>query len=338
MKPDPSQWSTAAWRESAVSWLDEGLHRAGIRRTGAVTQPHLRPWATVLHAPTTSGPVWLKASGPETAFEVPLYQLLQRVTPDRVLAPLAIDVDRSWVVLPDGGAPLGERLDDVDLVAALVRVLPEYGQLQRDLAPHLGSLLSFGVADMRAAIMPQRFDEAVAAVETYVDRHGGPADRETLRRAAAMRDTFAGWCERLAGAAVPPSIDHNDLHPWNVFVADGAGDGRVRFYDWGDGVVAHPFASMLLGLGYLRHHLGVDTDDPAVVRPRDAYLEVFSDVASHADLVEELELACQVGKVARALTWDRAVRAEGYDKAGDFADAPLRCLESLLAGSWLTAT
>ena len=101
-----------------------------------------------------------------------------------------------------------------------------------------------------------------------------------------MRERFGEWCARLEGAAVGASLDHNDLHYWNVFV-----DGSVRFYDWGDSVVAHPFASMLLGLGMLRRQLEVGADDPAVVRPRDAYLEVFRDLASRAELVEEPEPA-----------------------------------------------
>jgi hypothetical protein len=69
--------------------------------------------------------VWLKAAGPESAFEVALYQLLERVAPERVLAPIAADPGRGWIVLPDGGVTLGERLDELDLVEAMVAVLPE---------------------------------------------------------------------------------------------------------------------------------------------------------------------------------------------------------------------
>jgi Phosphotransferase enzyme family len=315
-----------------VAWLDERLAASGIRRTGEVEQPHLRPWATALRAPTDRGPVWLKAAGPETAFEVSLYRLLEQVAPERVLAPIATDPGRGWMVLPDGGVTLGERLDELDLVEAMGMVLPEYGRLQRDLAPRVDELLRLGLADMRASVMPRRFEEAVEVVGGYVDRRGTEADRETLRRVAAMRERFGEWCARLAGAAVAASLDHNDLHWWNVLV-----DGRVRFYDWGDSVVAHPFASMLLGLGMLRRQLGVGADDPAVVRPRDAYLEVFGDLASRAELVEELELACQVGKVGRALSWHRALRMGGDEEAGEFADGPLVALRSLLSDSWLEA-
>jgi hypothetical protein len=128
----------------------------------------------------------------------------------------------------------------------MVQVLSRYGQLQGDLGPHTDELLGLGLADMRAAVMPRRFEEALAVVDRYVGRHGNEGDRETLRRAEAMAGRFQGWCQRLGGAAVGASLDHNDLHFWNVFV--------------------------------------------------DAYLEVFGDLASHGELVEELELACRVAR------------------------------------------
>jgi hypothetical protein len=266
--------------------------------------------------------VWLKAPGPGTVFEVALYELLGKVVPQRIPPPIAVDVDRGWVLLPDGGPTLHSQLDELDLVAALVTVLPQYGQLQRDLAPHVDELVSVGVADMRPAIMPARFDEAVAAVEARSAR--------PVTAVREMRATYVDWCARLGESRVAPSIDHNDLHLSNIFYT---GD-QARFYDWGDSVVAHPFASMLVTLAVVRMQLGAGADDTAVTRPRDAYLEVWSDLAPHAELVAEQELACRVGKVARALTWDRALRTQGHDQAGEFADAPFQNLTALLAGSW----
>jgi hypothetical protein len=84
-----------------------------------------------------------------------------------------------------------------------------------------------------------------------------------------------------------------------------------------------------------RNHLGVGLDHPRVLRIRDAYLDAFTDLAPHAELVGTLQLACRVGKIARALTWDRALKAQGYyDHAGEFASAPLKCLASLLDESY----
>ena len=299
------------------------------------SNPTLRPWATALKAPTTHGPVWLKAAGPGTAFEVGLYGLLHPAAPDCVLAPIASAPARGWILLPDGGQPLGERVTGDDLVDALVTVLPRYGRLQRELAPQVGEMLALGLGDMRPASMPQpvrRGARRGGAVRRAPWRRGGPSD---LCAAGTLRDSFAGWCERLADAPVPASLDHNDLHPWNILVARGDTVADAHFYDWGDSVVAHPFASLLLPLGWVQRQLGFGRGAPEVLRVRDAYLDVFSDLAPHAELVEALELACHVGKAARALTWERALRALGDAEAGEHASAPLQTLHTLLEDDYL---
>jgi hypothetical protein len=328
-------WSSQAWREQAISWLDERLASAGIKRTGEVEQPHLRPWATALRAPPTAGLVWLKAAAPGTAFEVRLLELLHAVCPAHVLSPIATDPDRGWILLPDGGVPLGERLTGGETVEAMVNiVVPQYGGLQRELWPHTERLLAIGVADMRPVAMPERFHEALDRVGEHVARRGDPAEEVVLRQVAAFEPQVNAWCERLASLPGPPSLDHNDLHTWNVFLD---GKGQAKFYDWGDSVVAHPFSSMLVALEFVRSRvLAVDADDPQIVRLRDAYLEVFSDLAPQAELVETLELACRVGKIARTLVWDRAVRALAPDEVDDeWARAPLVTLSSLLDDSYL---
>jgi hypothetical protein len=332
-------WSSPEWRAHAVSWLDERLASAGIERRGNVEQPHLEPWATVLKVPTNAGVVWMKAAAPGTAFEAGLYDLLAATVPDRVLTPITTDPGRGWMVLPDGGPSLGERLTGTALVEALASAMAEYGRMQLDLAPHVDGLLSLGVADMRPRMMGERFEQALAA--TRADLDGRPADRSTHRRVAAMGETIASWCDGLAASSLPPSLDHNDLHPWNILGdgdGDGDGAGDVRFYDWGDSVVAHPFAAMLVPLGFVQRLLGAELDDPRFLDARDAYLDVFSPVAPGEDLAATLDVACRVAKIARVLTWDRAVRAardEGQQVDENWTRAPMETLATLLDDSYL---
>lgn len=287
-------WSSRAWREGATAWADEHLAAAGLERTGAVEQPRVRPWATVLRIPTSGGTVWLKATGPDVAFEVGVYELLVRVAPARVLTPLATDRERGWLLLPDGGPSLGDQ--GADIAGALTA----YARLQRDLAPHVDELLALGVADMRPAAMPARFEEALAAI-------GGDDELATLRPAVAR------WCEQLAASPVPASLDHNDLHAFNVLSGE-------RFYDWGDAVVAHPFASML-ALEW------ADTDAAGRARLRDAYLEPFEDYVPRSELIETLELACRVARIARALVWQRAIGTEPVEES--WRAAPAKWLRSV---------
>ena len=269
-------WSSRAWLDEALSWLDGVLADRGTPRIGPVDQPHQRPWATVLRVPTTDGTVWLKATGPATAFEVRLYEVLARVAPDAVLRPIAVDVERAWIVLPDGGPPIGERLEGSAQLEALVAALADYGRLQRAVAPHVDELLAAGVADMRPAVLPERFDEAVEVTAVAIEHAPRPGEAEMHERVAAMRPEVDAWCEQLAASRVPATIDHNDLHAWNVLGGDGE---PTRFYDWGDSVVAHAFAAMLVPLGIVRHELGItDARDPRLGRARDTYLDTFSEL------------------------------------------------------------
>ena len=311
--PSTADWSSPAFLAEATDWIDEQLLAHGLERTGRVEQPHLRPWATALRAGTTGGPVWLKAPGSGTVSEVPLYAILARVVPEHVLVPLAIDTDRGWVLLPDGGPTLGARNSPRE---SLVGALAVYGRMQRALEPHVEEMLAGGVADMRPAAMPERLEEALAVVAAHPD--GG----DLHERLAAERPRILAWFDELAASPIPASLDHNDLHMFNVL---GAGGDGYKFYDWGDAVVAHPFASARVPLGIA----------PAA---RDPYLAAFADLAPHDELIATLELACRVGKVTRVLIWDRslaAAREQGLEIPNDWLTGPLESAASILDEDYL---
>ena len=289
-------WSAPAWIAGATAWLDEQLAAAGRERTGAAEQTRVRPWSTLIRAPTAGGDVWFKAAGPATAFEAGLVQLLARLAPDAVLTPIAADPERGWLLLPDGGEPLpADRFDGA----------ARYGALQRGLVAHAGELLALGVPDMRPAIMPARSRGARRGGRDRGAR-GRPGDRELVTRAAALEPAFGTGAPARERA---PSLDHNDLHRWNVL-----GDGR--FFDWGDAVVAHPFATLLVP--------DMLDADPG------AYLDGFGD--RHA-LREEAELARRVATIARVLTWERALRSaweQGEALDERWTAAPAETLATLL--------
>ncbi len=320
-------WSTAAWRQTAVEWLDDRLGAAGMRRTGAVAQPHLRPWATALRAPTTGGVVWMKAAGPATAFEAGLYEVLGRVAPGHLLRAIATDAERGWMLLEDGGDTVADRLEGDELLDTMALALGRYAELQRLAAPHAGELVALGATDMRPAVLPERFEQALAAMYRYADRAGSAGGRERLRRVEALRPDVARWCQELAQAPGASSIDHNDLSADNVFLGP-----PPRVYDWGDSVVAHPFATMLGALHFMRENrLECAPDDPRLLRLRDAYLDGFSDLASRSDLLRTLHLARRLALIAHTLTWERVLGAMPPAEVPEgWAAMPIGFLTSLL--------
>lgn len=315
--------------EEATRWIDVALARTGRQRTGPLESVRTRPWGEIARAESNQGPVWLKAPGRTTAFEVPLYELLSRRAPEAILVPLAVSRRRGWVLLPEGGPPLGETAEGEALIEGLIAALERYGRLQRALAGDVDGLLAVGVEDMRPAAMPARFGEAVAAGERYLAAHGSAEDRAALDRAVDQREAFLDRCNELATRPGGASLDHNDLHPWNI-LGRARDPATLRFYDWGDSVLAHPFAAMLVPLGFIERLAPAELE-----RGRDAYLATFDDLAAPDELVDTLELACHVAKVARALTWERALLTadDPDDVDGEFARAPLVSLASVADAS-----
>lgn len=296
-----------------VAWMDAQLAAAGRTRTGPVTRPRVRPWGAVLTAPTSGGTVWLKITAPTTAHEPALYAFLARAAPGHVPVPIGLDVERGLLLLPDHAPDLGDPADPLP-AAVLVR----YAQLQRAAIPHADALVAAGVPDMRPAVLPERFDEAVEAVAGFAARHGDADDVALVDAVRARRAAFVERCRRLADSPVPASVDHNDLHARNVLI----GGGAVRFFDWGDASVAHPFASLLVPLA----QAGAQAP-----RLRAAYLAVFADLAPPDRLAADAELARHVATVARTHTWVRAVGVDGRDER--FARAPLESLAAVLEES-----
>jgi len=216
----------------------------------------------------------------------------------------------------------------------------QYGALQRGLMADVARMTAAGVPDMRPAVMLEAFDRALeitAVTATTVPGAGDDPDRRARHAAVvAARPRVQRWCAQLTESALPASLDHNDLHPWNMFW-----DGRsARFFDWGDAVLAHPFAAMLVPLGLVRELLGEPAGQGEFAAVRDAYLDPFRSLAPGEDLLATLETACRVAKIARAHTWQRAIGAaaeQGDPAAERFRDAPLNTLSAVLDEDWLTA-
>ena len=329
-------WASPQWKGAATAWLDEQLSSRGVRRTSAVTQPHLQPWATILTATTTQGAVWLKATGPANAFEVPLYALLHRAVPGRVLAPIAGDVGRGWILLPDGGPSLGDRLDGVDLAAALAVVLRCYAQLQRDFVPEMDAALALGVADMRAQVMPTRFDEALETVGRLI---GDAGARATTRHSARSRP-YARPTDR--GASAWPRLRARRVWITTTFTP-GTCSCRASTDQTRSGCTTGEMPSSRI---HSRACSSLWAGRRTGLRPPSTRQSCFGfamatwsrSATSHRtrSWLPPSRPACRVGKVARALTWARAIAQSDPDQLDDdYANAPLVSMLLLLDPSYL---
>ena len=313
-------WAGASWRAEALAWIDEQLDRLGRPRTGDVAQPHLRPWSTVMTVPTQAGTVWFKASGPGTAYEPRLLLALAGWDTPMLLSPLAVDPARAWMLLPDGGMRLRDRLEGGAGVDEWLRILPAYASLQRGLADRSAALIELGVPDLGPAVMPGLFARLMEDPEAGLD----DADRDRLHH---LLPEYVAWCATLAASGIESSLQHDDLHDGNVFVAPAGAGSAVddRIFDWGDAVVAHPFGTLLATLRSIASR-DADLDRTELLRLRDAYLEPWTAEQPRPALNETVAVALRVGAVGRAFAWNRALSGVPPASHGEYAGA---------VGEWL---
>lgn len=253
--------------------------------------------------PTARGAVFFKACRPVQAFEPRLTAELAGRWPDLVADVLGHDDARAWLLTADAGPAIGDIGNPPE---RWLEVLPRYAELQRGEAAFVQDHLRHGVPDLRTAVLPERFEELLRAEL--------PLAPEEVAASRTLGPALAALVADLAGAGVPDSIDHADLHLRSVF-AGRAGDGPVRVLDWGDASAAHPFLSPFVTFQFLREVNGLGIDDPWFARLRDAYLEPWG-----SGLVGVFEAAQRLAAVARALGWHRHHRAMGSGAFGVFDD------------------
>ncbi|WP_327403076.1 aminoglycoside phosphotransferase family protein [Streptomyces sp. NBC_01288] len=302
-------WDQPTWRSEVLAWATReltarGLHESGTARRGE----RLRPWSVLVRIPvedaaTTSTSVWLKANPPAGAFEAPLTAALARWVPEYVLEPLAVDADRGWSLLPDGGELFRQVLDRTPTDArAWEEPLRQYATMQRTLVPYTKDLEHLGVPSARTTALPQVFDRTVEFIHSVLEqtaplRHPTPdVDPTTLH---ALRPRLLNWCAELADLGIPDSLDHSDLHDGQLFNPE---PGRFTFFDWGDAAVSHPFYSFLVPAGRITERHGPE----ALPRLRDAYLEPWTGTGrTGKELRRALTLAGRLGVIGRAVSWGR---------------------------------
>lgn len=273
--------------------------------------------------------VFLKACGPSQEHEPALTELLARDGGPLVPAPLAIHQKQPWMLLADGGAKLREAFDGPALIDAWMRILPRYAELQRRFLGHDDELLALGLPDRRldglaAQLMPVLDDDR--ALATGSDKMSD-ADRVRLR---SLLPTIAARCADLAAVGIGATAQHDDLHDGNVLVGTAE-----SVFDWGDACLTHPFLTLCVTLRAAAYRAKLASDDPMLLRIRDAYLEAWSDLASPGALREAAELARVLGQITRTLCWHRVVTLvdAGLESEPDAVSGSLRQLEDLLGRS-----
>lgn len=258
--PFRSPWARPGWFAEASNWISTQLE--GVERI-----EQIKNWgiSSVLRVQTRMGDCYFKVSTTRALFadEPRVTRALAERFPDDIPMPLAVHLERGWMILPDIGSNLYDTPVELNDWLTLIG---RYARLQRELADKHAWLLSVGCLDRRQGVLETQVQELLKDDEALGGL--GPEEVQTLRNREAE---LLHHCASLRASGIPDSLVHGDWHPGNIAVKDGV----YRFFDWTDACLAHPFFDVPSMLDELLERLGMDAREPLL----DAYLNAWTDFA-----------------------------------------------------------
>lgn len=305
-------WKEAGWEASAREWVASQLAGMGGEIIGESETVHVRDWSIVVRFASDTGTIYFKAGASTQHFEAGLLEAIGRAESDLLLAPLAIDAERGWMLLPEGGPRLREFHGGNPAKGDWEMLLARYAEAQIDLSKHAQDMLEAGLPDRRLGRLPGEYKELLSSPSLAEITELGGLRAEEMRRLIAKKEEFSAMIAELKGIGIAPSVEHGDLHDGNVFY-DGS---SLRVFDWGDASLSHPFISLIIPLRVLGNYLSLEPEShPELEWARRAYFGPWEQAYSPKQVKEAWPLALQVGYFQRALTWYKTAQLESEDSA-----------------------
>jgi len=257
----------------------------------------MRFWSAVFTVETDHGRHWFKVANPGQGFEAQLSLTLAGLVPDHVVAPVAVDVDRAWILTADQGPTLRDSgpatIEQWELVGR------ETARMQQALVPHAAKVIGAGVSALAASDVPAYVMAAVYELEHLPDDHPQHVTAEVADRVLATIPQRQDDATLLDASGLPDTLQHNDLGDANAFV-DGE---RVRLLDLGDSFWSHPLPVMEIPLVKAVGWPLPGLDDERVRRVLLAYLAEWSDEPE--PLLDLWPAARRLARVHRFASWTR---------------------------------
>ncbi len=301
MKPE---WTAEGWLEEATAWIEEQCRARGIS-PAAAPEP-VRPTeqctlACVLRVATDSGVLFFKACIQCPPLEPQIAKMVADRFPGNSPEVLAIDEARSWILMREVPAPDIMAHDKSLAMPEWSATFRHIAEIHNAYAGRHEELLEMGVPDMRPATLRPGLARNVEVVA-----RGSKLTEEEARAWASAEGRLDELLGLFAESAIPPTLLHGDMHPWNLFFSRG----RPVVFDWSLFCVGNPLCEIghFWELGRTYYKDMAEPERPASVRFSDdgdneerligEYLEVFQasavDARALARAMKPVSLYCRI--------------------------------------------
>lgn len=298
-------WHDPEWQKRAHEWIRGETQRNSIQITGEIEQNHAYAWSTVMRVPTDEGTLFFKATAGETIFEVPLTAKLAGWFPDCMPELIAVDTERGWMLMRDGGEQLRKSVRGTKNAMLWEPIIGEYANLQVGVAEHVDELLSLGVPDHRLAVLPSLYEQLLRDEASMLIGAERGLSLDEFQQIKGKLPRFKEICTKLAAFGIPETLNNADLHDANVLVRND----RITFFDWGDATLAHPFIS--LRTFFVGIEISLQLDDyaftPEMATLLDIYMEPWQKFASRDELLRAYRLSKPVASIVKLVLWHTTI-------------------------------
>jgi hypothetical protein len=306
-----AEWTQSAWLQEVKDWVQA----QGIQTSGEIENIHQRPWSCILKIPSTMGNLFFKATAGLAAHEIALTDFLSKLMPNHSPKLVAVNSERAWMIMEDGGQRLRESLIQQADWAHWESLLPQFAKLQQEAAKVSGEIYALGLPNRNLEQFPRLYESMLSETDWFrVDLEDGLSAAE-LQKLHDLIKVVQEKSDALSGYAIPESIHHGDLHDANIF----HNKGMYRFFDWGDSSFSHPFFSLRTSYVSAEMRFGLDEGSPELHRLRNAYLAAWRDYDTEANLLAAFGLAEELWSISSMLIWRQSVLSSAPDERKDYA-------------------
>ncbi|SEC48771.1 Phosphotransferase enzyme family protein [Nocardioides exalbidus] len=229
--PDLSdRWREPDFVTAVHAWIHDQLDGTDSPVV-AIEQTHVTDWSTVMRVTTRLGTRWFKANDQSMAHEAALTAFLAPRSHERVPVPWPFDLETGWMLMADMSPRLREVVAEERSLDHWAEALGAYARIQIACEDEVDTLLALGVPDRRLHTLPGAYADLLAGLDDPDPRLPDPP-------------AVAELCDALAAYGVRETVQHDDLHDGQVFLASG----RAHILDWGDACVSHPFFTLAVTL------------------------------------------------------------------------------------------
>jgi phosphotransferase family enzyme len=284
-----SRWTDPSWRSEAEEWIRAALFDVGYALADPIDHGHVRPWGAVARVSTDNGLLWFKANVDPLRFELRLIELLAGQSVPRVVAG---EPGRGWMLMVDAGPLVSDLHGEEPPLGVWREFLREYARLQVAAAPAAEWLIAAGVPDRRLPNLLGPFERVLENDRLVRPPTLDALTSDELDRVRALLPKLQESVDALTALGLPDSVQHDDLHPWNVCF-----DGDTYcFIDWGDACVSQPMLTLEIPLQW------VGGEGSAVAK--EAYFEPWTGLRPREDLLAATKAAALLAQVTGVLKWE----------------------------------